>query len=75
MTSRIFGQFLTPLHPVITLFITKALRLSSQNPWPPFSYDREVIYVRPLNSFLIKDLEFIINDNNVYHPSKICVDI
>ena len=35
MTSRNFEQFLTPTPPIVTRFITKALVLSSQNPWPP----------------------------------------
>ena len=34
MTSRNFGQFLTPLPPIVTPFITMALVLSSQNPLP-----------------------------------------
>ncbi len=34
MTSRNFGQFLKPPPPAVTLFITKALVLLSQNPYP-----------------------------------------
>ena len=35
MTSRDFGQFLTPPLSTVMLFITKALVLLSQNHWPP----------------------------------------
>ena len=34
MMSRICGQFLTTLTPLVTRFITKACILLSQNPWP-----------------------------------------
>ena len=49
MTSRNFGQFLTP---IVTLFITKALVLPLQNPWPPPPFDRDVIYGRPLWAYV-----------------------
>ncbi len=35
MTSRIIWYFLTPPPPIVTLFCTKALILSSQKPWYP----------------------------------------
>ena len=35
MTSRIFGQFLTPPARIVTRFILRALEQSSQNPLPP----------------------------------------
>ena len=49
MTSRNFEQILTPPAPIVKLFfISKALVLPSQYPWPPRSNDRDVIYGRLL---------------------------
>ena len=48
MTSRYFGQFLTPPPPIVTRFATKALVFSSQNPSPPPPpQERDLIYGRP----------------------------
>jgi hypothetical protein len=51
LTSRNFCHFLTPSHPIVTVFITKSLALSSPNPWflLPSPFDRDVIYGRPLS--------------------------
>ncbi len=49
MTSHNLGHFLTTIPPIVTLVISEALVLLSQNPSPPPPpYDRDVIYGRPL---------------------------
>ena len=63
MTSRNFGQFLTPPPPIDTLFSIMGLVLLSRNPCPPTTpnWGRDVIYGR-----LLTVVEFVVGCTPIF---------